>query len=125
MVAVSVQPLASNVRRVIKALDALGHPLLAQQRAAIITAINAQDFAAIQQAVDNIVLAVVTINPEERVSAQRGPVGATLQQGGYRPMLVKVVNHSTSTARLRVYARARPFAKRCRSPSKLEFARSS
>ncbi len=44
----------------------------------------------------------MTINPEERVSVKRGPAKAGLQQAGHRPMLVKILNHSTSTSRLSV-----------------------
>ena len=38
---------------------------------------------------------VVTLNPESRVKAARGPAAPTLQQGGYVPVLIKVVNDST------------------------------
>ena len=45
---------------------------------------------------------VVSINPESRVKAARGPAKAALQQGGYTPVLVKVVNESTVTKPLRI-----------------------
>ena len=102
VVRVAAQPLGSNVRRLTKALDSLGHPLLPEAANRIAAAIESADSVAIQEALDDDLLAVVSINPEERVSVRRGPVSARLQQGGYVPMLVKVINHSTSTSRLRV-----------------------
>jgi hypothetical protein len=102
IVSVEAQPLGSNVRRLVEALDALGEPLEKDVREAVMAAIPAQDAAEIQRVIDSHVLAVVTINPEERVSVSRGPVKATLQQAGFRPLLIKVVNHSTSTSRLQV-----------------------
>src|SRR6185437_10359001 len=44
----------------------------------------------------------VGINPESRVKVTRGPAPANLQQGGFTPVLVKVVNQSTVTKRLRI-----------------------
>ncbi len=102
IVNVAVQPLASNVRRLMQTLDALGHPLSEEAFEEITVAIESQQASKIQRAVDPHVLAVVTINPEERVSVKRGPAKAGLQQAGHRPMLVKILNHSTSTSRLSV-----------------------
>jgi hypothetical protein len=101
-VAVDAQPLASNLRRLIQSLDSLGHPLAAEDSARIGNAIASLDAAELQAAIDPHVLAVITINPEERVSAERGPAKADLQQAGYKPMLLKIINHGTSTSRLRV-----------------------
>ena len=47
-------------------------------------------------------LLVVGINPEERVKVARGPAPATLQQGGYTPVLVKVLNEAAATKPLRI-----------------------
>ncbi len=47
-------------------------------------------------------LLTVTINPEERVKVGRGPARAVLQQGGYTPVLIKVVNEAATTKALRV-----------------------
>lgn len=102
VVSVDAQPLASNARRLIQSLDSLGFPLAGEDAARIGAAIASLDAAEIQQAIDPHVLAVITINPEERVSVQRGPAKASLQQAGYKPMLLKVINHGTSTSRLRV-----------------------
>ena len=47
-------------------------------------------------------LLAVHINPEARVKVARGPAPAVLQQAGYTPVLVKVVNESRGTPRLRI-----------------------
>ncbi|QEG39471.1 CehA/McbA family metallohydrolase [Roseimaritima ulvae] len=101
---VAAQPLASNVRRMLQALDALGHPLPHPTTAAIETALASRQSAPIQRALDSQVLAVVTLNPEQRVSVRRGPGKAVLQQAGYLPVLIKVVNRSTTTPRLRIHS---------------------
>ena len=51
---------------------------------------------------DPLVLLAVTINPEERVKVARGPAAAVLQQGGYTPVLVKVINEAATTKPLRI-----------------------
>src|SRR5262245_40101732 len=86
------QPLAANVERVQQTLDFLGAPL----PEAVATALKAagQDGKAIQKALDPLVLVAVSINPESRVKVARGPSAAVLQQAGYTPLLVKVVNDS-------------------------------
>ena len=96
------QPLASNVRRVLETLEGLGFPLPADTDVAIRRAIEGGSAVALQRTVDPSVLAVVSINPEERVRAQRGPAAAQIQQAEYVPVLVKILNQSTSTARLQV-----------------------
>ncbi|MEZ6079020.1 MAG: hypothetical protein R3C56_26090 [Pirellulaceae bacterium] len=100
---VALQPLMSNVQRLLQTLDALGHPLEQATEQAISAATKARDASELQQAVDRAVLAVVTLSPEQRVSVARGPAAAELQQAGYVPMLLKIINHSTSTP---VYASA-------------------
>ncbi len=47
-------------------------------------------------------LFVVTINPEERVKVGRGPAAAVLQQAGYTPVVVKIINEAATTKPLRV-----------------------
>ena len=47
-------------------------------------------------------LLAVHINPEARVKVARGPAPAVLQQAGYTPVLVKIVNESGGTQRLRI-----------------------
>jgi hypothetical protein len=96
------QPLAANAERLARALDALGAPLSALQMASLRRAIDAEDAAAIQGVLDPLALLVVRINPESRVKVERGPGPAVLQQGGYVPAIVKVVNQSTVTKALRI-----------------------
>ncbi|HVW02834.1 MAG TPA: CehA/McbA family metallohydrolase, partial [Planctomycetaceae bacterium] len=45
---------------------------------------------------------VVTINPEMRVRVQRGPAKPVLQQAGFTPLVVKIVNQSTVARPLRI-----------------------
>ncbi|MBI5775154.1 MAG: CehA/McbA family metallohydrolase [Verrucomicrobia bacterium] len=100
--AVEGQPLAANAQRLVAALDFLGTPLASDVRAKLQAAIAARDAAGVQEALDPLVLCVVDINPEARVKAQRGPAKAVVQQAGYTPVLVKVINHGESIARLHV-----------------------
>ena len=96
------QPLASNVARVIQALEVLGTPLSNETRSALEAAGRVRDARKIQQVLDRQVLFAVHLNPEVRVKVMRGPAPAVLQQSGFTPFLVKVVNESTSTLPLRI-----------------------
>jgi hypothetical protein len=96
------QPLAANAERLGKALQFLGAPLPRDVAKELQAAIDAKDAKKVQQALDPRVLFVVTINPESRVKVARGPAEATLQQAGYVPALVKVVNESTVRKPLRI-----------------------
>ncbi|MFC5457788.1 CehA/McbA family metallohydrolase [Prosthecobacter fluviatilis] len=96
------QPLAANAQRLVQALDFLGAPLPPETRTKLQTAITARDGAGVQSVLDPQVLCVVDINPESRVKAQRGPAAARLQQAGYTPLLIKVINHATSVAALHI-----------------------
>ena len=89
------QPLAANADRLLKALEFLGTPLPANTTKELQAAINARDPRKVQAVLDKQVMFVVSINPESRVKAARGPADATLQQAGFVPVLVKVVNDST------------------------------
>ena len=89
------QPLAANVTRVIETYEFLGVPLdrpLAQQ---LDLAGQRRDATTVQKLLDPAVAFIVTINPEVRVKVQRGPAPARIQQAGYTPLLVKVINQST------------------------------
>jgi hypothetical protein len=101
-ISVEGQPLAGNVGRLLQALDFLGAPLPAGGAAALRKAVEARDAKKIQQLLDPHVLVLVSLSPEARVKARRGPATATLQQGGYTPVIVKVHNQSTVTKRLRI-----------------------
>ncbi len=102
VVAVEGQPLAANVQRVAEALDHLGAPLPAELRTELTRAAAARDGEKLQRLLDPRVLLVVHINPEMRVKVARGPAPARLQQAGYTPVLVKVLNESGGTPRLRI-----------------------
>ena len=101
-VAVEGQPLAANVRRLEQALAYLGAPLAEATRKALQAACADRDAARIQRLLDPHALLVVSINPEARVKVARGPAKAVLQQAGYTPVLVKVLNQSTVTRPLRI-----------------------
>ena len=102
VVSVDGQPLGANARRVLQALDTLGRALPADEIAKIEAATGKRDAAAIQALLDPHVLLAVAINPESRVKVLRGPAAAELQQSGFTPVLVKVINESTITNRLRI-----------------------
>ncbi len=99
-VAVEAQPLAANIQRVAEALEYLGTPWQADLRADLTSAGQARDAKRLQELIDPRVLLAVHINPEARVRVARGPAPAVLQQAGYTPVLVKVVNESRGTQRL-------------------------
>ncbi len=96
------QPLAANVTRLIEALQFLGAPLNEATTKIIGDAARQRDAEKLQQLIDPQVLLVVSLNPEVRVKVARGPAKAVLQQGGFTPVLVKVVNDSTVTRQLRI-----------------------
>ncbi len=101
-VEVEGQPLASNVTRLLETLAFVGQPLPAEKTQAILAAAKEQDAAKLQKLLDPHVLFLVHINPEARVKVKRGPAAATLQQGGYIPVIIKVTNDSTATKKLRM-----------------------
>jgi hypothetical protein len=96
------QPLAANVTRLLKALDFLGNPLPEETTKALAASAADKDVAKIQKLLDEHVVCVVTLNPEARVKVAKGPAKVTLQQSGYVPLIIKVVNDSTVTKALRV-----------------------
>ncbi len=102
VIKVEGQPLAANAQRIVQALDFLGATLAEDVRANLQIAITERDAAGVQAALDPQLLCVVEINPESRVKAQRGPAKSAVQQAGYTPALIKVINHAVSTARLRI-----------------------
>jgi len=101
-VAVEAQPLAANVERLAQALELLGAPLPPDLRSAADRAGRARDANSVQTNIDARVLIVVHINPEARVKVTRGPAPAVLQQGAYTPVILKIVNESRGTPRLRI-----------------------
>lgn len=61
-----------------------------------------EDTAAIQSILDPLSVGLVTINPESRVKVEAGKGNARLQQSGYVPWLIKVINQGSTmdTARI-------------------------
>ena len=102
IVEVEGQPLGANVLRLARALDFLGAPLPREELSRLEAAAEARDSEAIQKLLDPRALAAVSINPEVRVKARRGPAKAVLRQGGFSPFVVKVLNDSTAARPLRV-----------------------
>ena len=102
IVAVEGQPLAANVTRVIESLQSLGVPLQPELAVNLSDAAKARDARRLQELLDPQVLFEVHINPESRVKVKRGPAPASLQQFGFTPVLIKVLNDSTVTKRLRM-----------------------
>jgi len=96
------QPLSQNASRLLKALDFLGRPLPAGLSRELNRAIDQKDATAVQRVLDPHVLFVVTINPESRVKVARGPAEPSIQQAGWTPVLVKVVNESTVKKPLKI-----------------------
>src|SRR6185369_6398596 len=80
----------------------LGAPLSQEMTNALADVAKARDAVKLQALLDPQVLFVVSINPESRVKVDRGPAAAVLQQAGYTPVIVKIVNESTVTKRLNI-----------------------
>jgi hypothetical protein len=95
IVNVEGQPLGANVERLLQALDFLGANLPEETTKDLLAAAKERDAKKMQALLDPHVLVLVTLSPEARVKAARGPADAKLQQGGYVPLIVKVVNDST------------------------------
>src|SRR5262249_3099673 len=96
------QPVAANVGPVKQALEFLGAPLPIETTNALQRAARARDARSIQQLLDRQVLLVVKLNPEARVKVTRGPAPAVLQQSGFTPFLVKVINEGAVTQPLKI-----------------------
>ena len=96
--AVEAQPLAAQVRRLLEALELLGQPLPDRSRArlkeALADDIPAERVRSIQEVLDPLCLVGVTINPEGRVRADRGPAPASLVQHQWPLCLIKVRNQA-------------------------------
>lgn len=105
-VAVEAQPLAANLERLKQALDYLGAPLTEETAAQIGQAARNEDATLLQASIDPLAAFVVQINPETRVKVARGPAPARLQQAGFRPLIVKVINHGEVTQPLQIHSPA-------------------
>ena len=101
-----LQPFSVSARRVVLALDQLGEPLSQDQRRSFDAALESNDprdaLTRATAVLDQRALAIVTINPEARVSARAGTARPALVEGGTRVFLVKVINQAGITASLKV-----------------------
>ena len=106
LAAVQVQPLAAQVRRLVEAMAYLGEPLPDMDRKQLEAAANlseeARAVAEIQRVLDPRCLLTVRINPESRVSTERGAAAARLVEKGWRAYLIKVLNEAGVTGALTI-----------------------
>jgi hypothetical protein len=106
---VELQPLSSQVERLVEALDYLGAPITPADRQRLKSAIEAsratRSVAAIRDVLDPYCLFEVQINPESRVKVSAGAARPELVQSGWRTFLVRVHNEAGVTAALRVESR--------------------
>lgn len=106
VVNVEQQPLVSATERLIEALDYVGAPLTAEQKAALQAAMKepnaAKSTKTIQQILDPLCLVGVTINPESRVSVVEGPVKKELARDGWRTFILKVQNDAGINPELKI-----------------------
>ncbi len=96
------QPLSQNIRRVIDALELLGRPLAGSILNDLQPAFKAEDSDRIQAILDEWILCTVAINPESRAKVERGPAAAVVQQAGYTPFLIKILNQGAIKSGLRL-----------------------
>jgi hypothetical protein len=100
--------LQGQVERLLEALDRLKAPLPPETERALRALCKDRDAGAaaftaeVQKLLDPHCLVAVSINPESRVKAIRGPAAADLRRGRERVVLVKVVNEAGSTPALTV-----------------------
>jgi hypothetical protein len=101
-VEVEVQPLSAAVTRLTEALAYLGSPLPTPTVQAVRAAIESGDARRLQQALDPQVALVVTVRGDADLSVAVGPKAAVLQQAGYTPLPIKVVNLAGAARPLRI-----------------------
>lgn len=100
---VSAKNLADQARNLVEALDRLHAPLgsntVAELKTLAQRAAAGKDDASrgIQEILDPLCLIAVSINPESRVKAARGPAAAALESGHEKLFLAKVVNEAGVT----------------------------
>ena len=110
---VEPQPLQAAVRRLVDAMAYLGEPLSDADRARLDAAgrlTNGSEVVAeIERVLDPHCLVAVRINPESRVSVERGAAPARLVEHGWRAFLIKVRNEAGVTGVLNAESpQARP-----------------
>lgn len=96
------QPLSENARRLVDAFELLGRPFPKSTLDDLRVAIKAEDSDRLQTILDAMVLCTVTINPESRAKVQRGSGAAVVQQSGYTPFLIKILNQGAIKSSLRL-----------------------
>ncbi len=102
---VEAQPLIASIKRLTSALEIAGSPLepaTLQKLSEAYSAGDAEAIKQIQQLLDPLCLAAVSINPESRVKVAGPSTRLELMQNGWRTFLVKVHNEAGVTAGLRV-----------------------
>lgn len=109
----AVQPLLAQVRRLVEAMAYLGEPFSDAERKRLDAAANMADdaraIAEIQRVLDARCLLAIRINPESRISVERGAAPPRLVEKGWRAYLVKVRNEAGATDALSVESpQARP-----------------
>ena len=97
---VPTQPFVEQIRRLQETMKFLGIPLEPATNAQLNDALSIGDVKKITQSLDDHTLFQIDINPESRVKVRKGKASPKLNQGGYTPFLVKVINQGTVTARL-------------------------
>ena len=101
---VPAQPLRAQVRSIIDTCNALGSPLPYSTVSAIASAMAEQNedrqTERIQQALDQICLLAIQINPESRVTVASGPARPILLEKEWKLYLVKVYNQAGVTSAL-------------------------
>ncbi len=98
---VDAQPLVASIKRLTSALELAGSPLDAATIRSLeqaYAASNAEAAKLIQQALDPLCIAAVSVNPESRVKVAALASRQELMQNGWRTFLVKVHNEAGVTA---------------------------
>jgi len=112
---VALQPLRSQILRLVQTKDHLGEPFSAETKRALNQALDQADATkaatTVQQLLDPKCLVGISINPESRVKVKAGPAKRELLEQGWRSFLVKVNNEAGVTAELRASSpNAQPLA---------------
>lgn len=99
------QPVAAAVRRVVSAMELAGSPLDRRLAAELDKTLSNNDddvTLRVQDLLDPLCLAAVSINPESRVKVLAQTGTHELMQHGWRTFLIKVANEAGVTAPLRM-----------------------
>ncbi len=97
------QRLAAHSQRLVEALQSIGSPIDELRLKRLQRAQREEDVIALQSILDEIAVCTVMINPESRVKVE--PMNARdlrVQQAGYVPWVIKVLNQGNVKSALRV-----------------------